>query len=124
MGEQKVHVAAEDPAVRSSLRSTIDSYGVGDVVEMSTEGAKGAVIVAGKQPEIVVLAISAKDAPTRHVEWYREAAPTAYIVGFAFDEAEGAALCEGGADEVVRSDVGRAGFLRVMRRAERRADPG
>ena len=124
MSEHKVHVAAEDPAVRRSLRSTIESYGVGEVVEMSPEGAAGAMVVAESRPGIVVLAVSAKPTPSRHVGWYREAAPTAYIVGFAFNEAERASLAGGGTDEVVMSNVGRAGFLEVMRRAERQARSG
>ena len=124
MTTQTVHVAAENPAVRRSLRSTVLSYGIGDVVEMSTEGATGALIVQDAQPEILVLAIRAKDDPERHVGWYRRAVPDAYIVGFAFDEAERDALVGGKVDDVVMSSIGKAGFMAVLRRAERRAPSG
>lgn len=124
MPHKTVHVAAEDPAVRRSLRRTVQSYGVGDVVEMSAEGRAGAVIVGATQPEILVLAMGGEPDPARHVGWYRRAAPGAYVVGFAFDRAERDALAAGGADAVVMSDIGKAGFLDVLRRAERRAPAG
>ena len=116
MTRATIPVAAENPAVRASLHATLVGCGIGDLVQASAEGSEGVVAVRDVAPAILVIATGPDEDAAEDVSGYREAAPDAHLIGFAFSRAE--AFGRSGVDTVVRSDVGRAHFVEILRAIE------
>ncbi|WP_299845934.1 hypothetical protein [uncultured Jannaschia sp.] len=119
MTEKIVHVAAENAAFRESLRATIASFGIGDVVSASSEGDEGTVSVRTIKPGILVVSTAVEENTSEHLQWYRDAAPQAHIVGFAFNAEEEKDLLALGIETVVSVKSARRDVMRVLQQVDR-----
>ena len=119
MTDKIVHVAAENAAFRESLRATVASFGIGDVVMASSQGADGVVAVRESKPDILAVSTGVDEDTAEHLQWYRNAAPQAHIVGFAFNEAEEDDLRALGIETVVSVRSSRAEVMEVLRQVDR-----
>ena len=119
MNHKTVHVAAENPDYRASLKSTLQKFGIGDLIETSREGAEGVIAVRDTRPEILIVCCNADEDAVEHLQWYREAAPKAYIIGFAFSEDEARGLRRAKVDRVVMSNITRGDLIDVFQNADR-----
>ena len=122
MPRKTIHVAAENPLYRESLRQTLQDYDIGDVVLASDQGALGVEAARFTQPSILIVSTSAEDDTIAHLHRYRQAAPDAYLIGFAFNEEEARHLAQGGVDRVVMSGIDRQEMLRVLQEADARTE--
>ena len=119
MADKIVHVAAESAGLRESLRATVASFGIGDVVVASSEGSEGVVAVRESKPDILVVSTGVDEDTAEHLRWYRDAAPQAHIVGFAFNEAEEEDLRARGIETVVSVKSSRAEVIEVLQQVDR-----
>ena len=119
MATKKVHVAAENAELRESLRATIESFGIGDIVIASSEGSDGTVEVGKTKPDILVVSTAVEENTAEHLQWYRDAAPQAHIVGFAFNETEEKDLLALGIETVVSVKSPRAEVMKVLQQVDR-----
>ena len=117
MTQRVIHIAAETAAVRQSLRATLVSYDIGDVVDTSDQGCEGVEAVKGKDIQILVICTGPNEDVSQHTTWYRDAAPQSYLIGFAFNDDQADGYRDGNVDAVARSNMGREGFIRLMRKA-------
>ncbi len=118
--ERTIHIAAEDAEIREKLRRIIVGYGVGDVVSASEEGETGANVAGRIRPKILVLAVGPNEKVSTQEGTYREAAPDAYLIGFAFTQDQAIEFERIDLDEIVRSNIGKHGFQNTLIRADRK----
>ncbi|PZX14247.1 hypothetical protein LX81_03046 [Palleronia aestuarii] len=116
---KKIHVAAENAALRESLKATIETFDIGDVVMASTEGEEGTVAVRETKPDILVVSTSVEEDTAEHLQWYRDAAPQAHIVGFAFNDRQAEDLRDLGIETVVSVKSPRAEVIRILQQVDR-----
>lgn len=119
MTGKTIHVAAENPAFRESLRATVASFGIGDIVIASSEGEEGIMAVRDTRPDILVVSTGVDEDTAEHLQWYRDAAPQAHIVGFAFNEREEEDLRALGIETVVSTKSPRSEVMRVLQQIDR-----
>ena len=122
MPRKTIHIAAENPLYRESLRQTLEDYDIGDVVLASDQGALGAEAARFTQPSILIVSTSVEDDTIAHMHRYRQAAPDAYLIGFAFNEEEARHLQRDGVDRVVRSGIDRAQMIAILADADARTE--
>lgn len=119
---KKIHVAAENPNYRESLRYTIESYKIGDVVVASSEGSIGTVAVRESDPDILIVSTEIGEDTVEHMEWYRAAAPRAHIIGFAFTEEEARGMKDAGIQTVVSSTISRNQMIQTLQDVDKATD--
>lgn len=119
MTGKTIHVAAENAAFRESLRATVASFGIGDAVIASSEGEEGVDAVRETNPDILVVSTGVEENTAEHLQWYRDAAPQAHIVGFAFTEREGEDLRALGIETVVSTKSPRSEVIEVLQQIDR-----
>lgn len=118
MKNKVVHVAAESDTFRESLRTTVASFGIGNVVMSSSEGSEGTVAVRESKPDILVVSTSVEEDTAEHLKWYRDAAPKAHIVGFAFTPDEELDLRALGIETVVSVKSPRSEVIKVLQQVD------
>ena len=119
---KKIHVAAENLNYRESLRYTIESFNIGDVVVASTEGSEGTESVRESDPDILIVSTAIWENTVEHMEWYRLAAPRAHIIGFAFNEEEARGMKEAGIQSVVSSKISRDQMIQTLQDIDKDTD--